>query len=57
MLEEDTAARAGLGRGGRIDQDHFPTGAFSLVREVSMDPNRYEVSEPELLRGLTLLTG
>jgi hypothetical protein len=24
---------------------------------VSMDPNRYEVSEPELLRGLTLLTG
>ena len=35
MLEEDTAARAGLGRGGRIDQDHFPTGAFSLVREAS----------------------
>src|SRR5271165_1982980 len=34
MLEDCTAARAGLGRVGWIDLDHLATGAFSLVREM-----------------------
>ena len=33
MLEDFTAARAGLGRVGGVYQDHLATGAFSLVRE------------------------
>jgi hypothetical protein len=37
---------------------HLTEGLKELAGDsLSMDPNRYEVSEPELSRGLTLLTG
>ena len=43
---------------GFAKQGHCSVGvARQDSGTLSMDPNRYEVSEPELLRGLTLLTG